>query len=689
MTFVRDRIVQAAITKLVTSLNPAGAFIQAIIAIYNTIMFFVERLRQIAQVVGVVHRLHLRHRRRRHRRRRQPRRADHGRPADAGDQLPGPPRRPGQGERRRRQHRQPIRAPIDRALDRVVEWIVATARRLRKALFGQRQGATAAAAGGAPADGELGRRAVRSRRRGRPTLGGCQGRKHPGHAGQHSQAVVRPPGGVPEPWPEIFEAGDTKTNVLGWISSALPLARTIEADARRAASRTIDTPARNAIDQQIEANEQLLRPLLANILDALGIRVPAQITPQEHMQLTTQPGIDAGEYSRQLAMQQSAIVMVVEDWLANRMRFAERRALTGTSGRHPESRTAQQDLRALHRSAAINRLMRGANAAGASVAFTDPHLSAFVVSVFARYSETTRRNGLAESTATREVAAWMSTQHALHSPDQVAGGRHDQLTGLGSGWVNMDIGSNWGGWGDKPAHLANQLERGHARCHAETEREACVLAPGAYECLTSYVRDHHVTFEEKELSGTRLPQGFSARGSLSAVHQSPVECYFRLAKRIPAVMREILKKEGWCSYKEQVLWLTDPDDWTVSARAWFSDTADARQVFVRTAFGDLFVWDGQVYWYAMVHESIVARSDDDPNWFFSRTLPDKGFAPNTHLPPRVKAARKVAGSLEWDEMYAYVPALALGGSEKTSRIDRVKAREALVLLAGLAPVRRT
>ncbi|HUV29301.1 MAG TPA: hypothetical protein VMW34_18205 [Anaerolineales bacterium] len=50
MNFVRDRVVQAAITRLVTSLNPAGAFIQAIIATYNTIMFFVERLRQIAQV---------------------------------------------------------------------------------------------------------------------------------------------------------------------------------------------------------------------------------------------------------------------------------------------------------------------------------------------------------------------------------------------------------------------------------------------------------------------------------------------------------------------------------------------------------------------------------------------------------------------------------------------------------------
>ncbi|HEX2081423.1 MAG TPA: AHH domain-containing protein, partial [Longimicrobium sp.] len=50
MSFVRTRIVQAAVTRLVTSLNPAGAFIQAIIAIYNTVMFFIERLRQIAQV---------------------------------------------------------------------------------------------------------------------------------------------------------------------------------------------------------------------------------------------------------------------------------------------------------------------------------------------------------------------------------------------------------------------------------------------------------------------------------------------------------------------------------------------------------------------------------------------------------------------------------------------------------------
>ena len=52
MEFVKSKVVEAAITKLLSLLSPAGALIQAIIAIYNTIMFFVERLRQIAQVAA-------------------------------------------------------------------------------------------------------------------------------------------------------------------------------------------------------------------------------------------------------------------------------------------------------------------------------------------------------------------------------------------------------------------------------------------------------------------------------------------------------------------------------------------------------------------------------------------------------------------------------------------------------------
>ncbi|WGG48135.1 DUF4157 domain-containing protein [Rugamonas sp. DEMB1] len=49
---VTTEIVKAAVTKLVTMLNPAGAVIQAIIAIYNTISFFIQKINQIAAVVA-------------------------------------------------------------------------------------------------------------------------------------------------------------------------------------------------------------------------------------------------------------------------------------------------------------------------------------------------------------------------------------------------------------------------------------------------------------------------------------------------------------------------------------------------------------------------------------------------------------------------------------------------------------
>src|SRR5258706_9772698 len=49
---ITTEVVKAAVVKLGTMLNPAGAVVQAIIAIYNTITFFIEKINQIAAVVA-------------------------------------------------------------------------------------------------------------------------------------------------------------------------------------------------------------------------------------------------------------------------------------------------------------------------------------------------------------------------------------------------------------------------------------------------------------------------------------------------------------------------------------------------------------------------------------------------------------------------------------------------------------
>ncbi|MDA8018113.1 MAG: DUF4157 domain-containing protein [Thermoanaerobaculia bacterium] len=48
------KIVKAAVTKIVSMFNPAGAIIQAVLTIYNLVMFFVERIDQILQLVKSV-----------------------------------------------------------------------------------------------------------------------------------------------------------------------------------------------------------------------------------------------------------------------------------------------------------------------------------------------------------------------------------------------------------------------------------------------------------------------------------------------------------------------------------------------------------------------------------------------------------------------------------------------------------
>ncbi|HBE21462.1 MAG TPA: hypothetical protein DDW51_28685, partial [Cyanobacteria bacterium UBA11367] len=52
--WVMNSVITAAVTKLISMFNPAGAIVQAVMAIYNTVMFFIERGSQIAALAEAV-----------------------------------------------------------------------------------------------------------------------------------------------------------------------------------------------------------------------------------------------------------------------------------------------------------------------------------------------------------------------------------------------------------------------------------------------------------------------------------------------------------------------------------------------------------------------------------------------------------------------------------------------------------
>ncbi|WP_121616335.1 T7SS effector LXG polymorphic toxin [Virgibacillus halodenitrificans] len=54
-----------------------------------------------------------------------------------------------------------------------------------------------------------------------------------------------------------------------------------------------------------------------------------------------------------------------------------------------------------------------------------------------------RKQGLSRADAKKQASKWMETKAALHNPDQIAGGRADNIGGLGDKRVNSSIGSQW------------------------------------------------------------------------------------------------------------------------------------------------------------------------------------------------------------------------------------------------------
>ena len=119
---------------------------------------------------------------------------------------------------------------------------------------------------------------------------------------------------------------------------------------------------------------------------------------------------DAGEYAAQLAGQQSGInAMVMKKWLANRDAYLSRKEETG-SGRAEEGGKAQEAFREKMRLKLIKEKMK---------------------------------EGMKLAEAEDWVDDFMSTQAALHDPDQIAGGDPTKIKKLGSKYINSSIGAQW------------------------------------------------------------------------------------------------------------------------------------------------------------------------------------------------------------------------------------------------------
>jgi hypothetical protein len=114
-------------------------------------------------------------------------------------------------------------------------------------------------------------------------------------------------------------------------------------------------------------------------------------------------------------------------------------------------------------------------------------------------------------------------------------------------------------------------------------------------------------------------------------------------------------------------------------------------VIARSAFGTLYLWGEQtgdtlrIFAPASCGFSSAADNDVDRDFqmrvFFGSLWRDTNDVEGLFAP-----ALKQLGRLAHDEMYGFVPALALGGAPTLANLKKVKAVEHLVILAQIEPL---
>ncbi|MGC9357936.1 MAG: T6SS immunity protein Tdi1 domain-containing protein, partial [Anaerolineae bacterium] len=131
-----------------------------------------------------------------------------------------------------------------------------------------------------------------------------------------------------------------------------------------------------------------------------------------------------------------------------------------------------------------------------------------------------------------------------------------------------------------------------------------------------------------------------------------------------------------------LLWLVDPEQLADPLEEWLGHRKAL--AFLRTAFGDMLIWheDHARYLsvvYGRLHRPLTGRLDI----LFEVTLCDDRYVDIAIDRLTYRKALPRLGAPARDEVYAYVPALALGGSEDASALQKVKLREHLSFLAQL------
>lgn len=161
--------------------------------------------------------------------------------------------------------------------------------------------------------------------------------------------------------------------------------------------------------------------------------------------------------------------------------------------------------------------------------------------------------------------------------------------------------------------------------------------------------------------------------------------------KLPDQLLEYWAEHGWCGYGDGIFWLVNPQEYEGVVASWLEgaelEKLDSYHLIARSAFGELYFWGEKtggslnitsiISRYVVFNSALGEEQIDKQlrNFLLTRDVESNDYA------SLFKSAKKKLGILSRDEMYGFVPALMLGGTDTLESLERVNAVEHLTLLS--------
>ncbi|WP_299185304.1 GAD-like domain-containing protein [uncultured Psychrobacter sp.] len=184
------------------------------------------------------------------------------------------------------------------------------------------------------------------------------------------------------------------------------------------------------------------------------------------------------------------------------------------------------------------------------------------------------------------------------------------------------------------------------------------------------------------------------------VEQATLE-YYR--GKLPDKLLFYWEKMGFCRFKQGLFWIVNPADYEDELVLWLDEDIlkqDNYYVIARSGFGKLYVWGeksgfafeitptyGWVYQEQGDAKDIAAGLEDRAiQLFFTIQQVQYVDMEDNNDKPLFKRCVKKFGALEYDEMFGFVPALAISDNASIKNVDKMNIFVHLNILADLIEI---